>query len=127
MRLVPSKGYMYLASPYSHPDPFVREYRYLRAMQAMSRLLKEGIHVYAPIVHCHELAKVVDMPRTADFWRDYNFTMLRCAESLGVLMMDGWKESKGMAEEIEEATSCNILINYLEEDNGKETIRVAGS
>ena len=113
MRLVPSKGYMYLASPYSHPDPFVREQRYLRAMKAMSNLLKEGVAVYAPIVHCHELAKIADLPKTAKFWETYNFTMLAAAESFGILEIEGWQESKGMADELVEAKRLGLRIEFI--------------
>ena len=113
--MIPSAGYMYLASPYSHPDPFIREFRYLAAMRELTRLLKDGVHVYSPIVHCHELAKIADMPRAADFWERYNFTMLAAAEQLWVLMIDGWQESKGIAGEIAEAQRLRLPIIQIEE------------
>ena len=114
MRLIPSAGYMYLASPYSHPDPFVRESRYLWTMKEMTMMLKEGVAVYSPIVHCHELAKIADLPRTADFWRTYNFIMLGAAETVGMLMLPGWEDSVGMKEECEEGTLKGIRIMYIE-------------
>lgn len=99
---------IYLASPYSHPDAFVREERYLLAMKAMCRLLEQGEYVYAPIVHCHELAKVADLPRDAGFWRRYNFHMLAKSERIGVLRIDGWDRSVGLAEERDEAARLDI-------------------
>ena len=119
MRLIPSEGYMYLASPYSHPDPFVREMRYLWTMHEMTLMLQEGMAVYSPIVHCHELAKIADLPREAAFWMKYNFTMLAAAEILGVLMLPGWKESVGVTEEISKARDnlaggSAIEIMYIE-------------
>ena len=119
MRMIPSRGYMYLASPYSHPDPFVRETRYLWAMKELTHALKMGIHVYSPIVHCHELAKIADLPRDAKFWELYNFTMLAAAEQLWVLMIPGWQESKGIAGEIEEAKRVGIQVMQIEP---KETL-----
>lgn len=114
MRMIPSKGYQYLASPYSHPDPFVREERYLAAMKEMCAHLKLGIAIYSPIVHCHELAKIDSLPRDAAFWRAYNFAMLAAAESLWLLMLPGWETSVGCAEEIEEAKRIGIIVLHLE-------------
>lgn len=101
---------MYLASPYSHKDPFVREIRYLMTTQALAEALKLGVYIYSPIVHCHELAKIADLPRDAAFWREYNFTMLNCAEQLWVLMLEGWEKSVGITEEIDEARRLNIPV-----------------
>ena len=119
MRLIPSAGFMYLASPYSHPDPFMREMRYLWTMHEMTLMLQSGLAVYSPIVHCHELAKIADLPREAAFWMKYNFTMLAAAEILGVLMLPGWKESVGVTAEISKARDnlaggSAIEIMYIE-------------
>lgn len=114
MRLIPSAGYMYLASPYSHPDPFIREMRYLWTMRELTDMLKTGYPVYSPIVHCHELAKIGDLPRDAKFWMSYNFTMLAAAETFGVLMLPGWELSIGITEEQAEAKRCNIVTLHIE-------------
>lgn len=128
MRLIPSAGYVYLASPYSHANPFVREMRYLRTTQALANALKQGIYMYSPIVHCHELAKIADLPRDAGFWEKYNFTMLAAAEILWVLMLPGWMESKGIASEIVEAKRIGLPVVQIEPEEteyGKEAERIA--
>lgn len=114
MRLIPSEGFKYLGSPYSHPDPYVREQRHLMAMAHVAAFLKQGIAVYSPIVHCHELAKVWDMPKEAKFWERYNYTMLAAAEELWVLKLLGWKESVGLQGEIQEAKRIGVSIVELE-------------
>ena len=112
-RLIPAAGYIYLASPYSHKDPFIREVRYLWVMKEMGLLLKGGLHVYSPIVHCHELAKVCDLPRDSSFWEKYNFVMLGAAEYLYQLMIPGWQESVGCKAEWVEAQRLGIpVIQY---------------
>lgn len=113
-RLIPSAGFIYLASPYSHKDPFIREMRYLWVMKEMGAMLKTGLYVYSPIVHCHELVKVCDLPRDAAFWEKYNFTMLAAAEYLYLLVIPGTRESIGCAAEIKQAQSCNIPIIEFE-------------
>lgn len=113
------REYSYLASPYTHPDPFVREARYLQAMIELTRRLKAGEHVYSPIVHCHELAKIADLPRDAKFWEAYNHTMLNRSSRLVVLCLPGWKESKGVADEISQAIYWGLPIEYTEDEDGK--------
>lgn len=108
-------GYIYLASPYSHKDPFIRELRYLRAMEAVVTLMKRGTTVYSPIVHCHELAKIADLPRDADWWEQHNFNMLAGAVELHVLTLPNWIGSIGIGKEILRATELSKPIIYLEE------------
>ena len=76
---------LYLASPYSDPDPLIMKTRFLLAEQVTARLLQREIWVYSPIVHCHELALKYELPTDFTFWRAYNFAMLRHADELFVL------------------------------------------
>ena len=105
-------SYVYLASPYSHPSPFVREWRYLAAMRHVLSFLQRGEWIYSPIVHCHELAKIVVMPKDAHFWRDYNFAMLRQASKIVALMLPGYIESVGVKEELSEATRLHLVTEF---------------
>lgn len=109
-------GYIYLASPYTAggANGFLREWRYLQAMEHMAWLLRRGIHVYSPIVHCHELAKTADLPKTAGFWKKYNFAMLGASDGVQVLRLEGWLLSGGIAEEVAEARRIQIPVAYVE-------------
>ncbi len=106
-------SYVYLASPYSHQDPFIREDRYLRASQATAHLLKQGIAVYSPIVHCHELAKIADLPKDFTFWQNYNMAMLSRADKFMILRIEGYDTSVGVAAEKAFAEMKNIPVEYL--------------
>ena len=106
-------SFSYLASPYSHPDSSVRERRYVAVKAATAKLLARKVWVFSPIVHCHELAKVCDLPRDSSFWEKYNFVMLGAAEYLYQLMIPGWHESIGCKAEWEEAKRLGIpVIQY---------------
>ena len=48
-------GSGFLGSPYSHPSDFVRDGRWIEAMNASFLCLKKGIAIYAPIVHWHNV------------------------------------------------------------------------
>ncbi len=88
--------YLYLGSPYTHPDLAVMEQRAQAVTDFTSQLLCAGLHVYSPIVHCHEMAKRHKLPREYEFWSGYNKTMLLAGLGLGVYQLDGWKQSKGL-------------------------------
>ncbi|MCP5014648.1 MAG: DUF1937 family protein, partial [Ketobacter sp.] len=47
---------IYLAQPYTDPNPDVREHRFNLGERYTAELLQNGQWVYSPIVHCHELA-----------------------------------------------------------------------
>lgn len=106
---------VYLASPYTagNADPFERECRYIEAMRACAMLLRKGQHVYSPIVHCHELAKIADLPRDGKFWQAYNFALLRRCHEVVVLTLPGWAVSEGVTAEVFEARRHSIPIRYL--------------
>jgi len=114
-------GYIYLASPYSHKDKGMLEIRYLRVMVAVAQLFQQKIAVFSPIVHCHELAKEHDLPTDADFWKFYNRTMLQGARELWLLLLDGWKESKGMKGERDMA--IELGLPYRQVEPNVETLR----
>ena len=104
---------IYLASPYSSPDPFTREERYLAAMRKVIDYLRTGNWVYSPIVHCHELAKMADMGKDFNSWKQYNFHMLELASEMHVLQLIGWEDSIGVKWEIRHATDLNIPVRYI--------------
>lgn len=103
--------YLYLASPYSHENPEVMKLRYLSAMDATAYLLKQNVAVYSPIVHCHEIANVHELPKDFEFWMKYNYRMLSPARKLLVLTIDGWEKSTGVRAEITYAlTHCKPVL-----------------
>jgi len=106
--------YLYLASPYSAPDPEIRETRYQLAEHATAILLRVGVAVYSPIVHCHTLAKNHDLPGDFAFWEKYNYRMLSAARKLLVLKLPGWSESIGVRAEIQYAHTHYKEILYYD-------------
>ena len=108
---------IYLASPYTHTDPFVMEERYLKAMRVTAILLNGGHFVYSPIVHCHPMAVRHEMPKDHLFWLEYDQHMIELSEVVYVLKMEGWATSKGVQSEIEFAIGLNKLIEYIDDVN----------
>jgi hypothetical protein len=104
---------IYLASPYSHPDPVIKKTRFLLVEQCTAALINEGHLVWSPIVHCYEMAKKFTMPDDADFWKAYNFDFIRHCTEMYVLTIDGWTESKGVRMEIELAANILLPVRYV--------------
>jgi len=107
-------SFEYLGSPYTYPSENkeikskMQRARYHAVMVRTVSMLKEGIHVYSPIVHCHVLAMLHDMPTDAEFWKEYNYAMLSKASKFHLLMLPGWDESLGLRGESEHARACSI-------------------
>lgn len=89
---------IYLAQPYSHPDPEIQNQRYDIALLWCAFFRTK--HPYSPIVHWHNVAQRHTLPTDADFWLEHNRHMIDLSKALYVLKITGWEESKGLAHEI---------------------------
>jgi len=109
----------YLASPYAHPDPKVRERRYLAAMDVVVDSMVGGgdIVLYSPIVHNHPSSLRYDLPRDWEFWKKIDFPMLERCDTLFVLTIPGWEHSVGVTAEIEFAQQLGKQVELIE--NGR--------
>jgi Domain of unknown function (DUF1937) len=117
-------SYNYLASPYTHINSDVMEYRYELCCEALVWLLDRKIWTYSPIVHCHEVAKKHELPRDINFWWNYNKAMLSDAMGFFILCIDGWDTSNGVAQELLYAKKHKILTKFIHRlDKGVYTIR----
>lgn len=104
---------IYLASPYSHPSPFVRDRRFHDACRAMAMLLRNNCTVFSPIIHSHPLVSH-GLPTDWAFWKRHDREhLLRCDEVL-VLKLDGWLESVGVQEEIRIAKELGKPVRFLD-------------
>src|SRR5262249_28129706 len=99
---------IYLATPYSHPDPAVMEARFEQACKIAGELLVSGQVVFSPIAHTHPIAVRCELPRGWDFWERYDREMVAAASKIVVVMMPGWEKSKGIAGEIAIARELRI-------------------
>lgn len=118
---------IYLASPYTHPDPKVREERVRVTAIHAADMMRLGRHVFAPIVHGHEItrhwaavhpehlrvADEVDLERAHHgWWMAQCMAFLRHASELVVLQIPGWMESAGVKIETRLARELGIHVRY---------------
>lgn len=111
--LRPVEGYIYLASPYSHPDPLVREERYKAVLFVAAKLMAEGHIVFCPIVHTHEIGKRLGRAVDHYFWLKQNRPLLVNASKMVILTLSGWDLSKGIEDETKISKDLGIPIQYL--------------
>lgn len=105
---------VYLACPYSHPDPAVRESRFQAANRVAADLMRQGAFVFSPISHTHPIALAGDLPLGWEFWEGYDRAVLAACGSMIVLTLEGWRESLGVQAEIGIALEMGIPVGYQE-------------
>lgn len=98
---------VYLAAPYSHPDPAVREARFREINRAAGELMAAGTLVYSPISHTHPILEVCGLPKG---WEAYDRAMLSRCSRVIVLQLEGWEASVGVAAEIRIAEELGLEV-----------------
>jgi hypothetical protein len=105
---------IYLASPYSDPDPTVRHQRFYEACQATAALISAGHVVYSPIVNSHQLTRH-GLPTDWDSWQRFDRHIIARCNALWVLTLPGWQESRGVTAEIAIAEELRLPISYVDQ------------
>lgn len=103
----------YLACPYTHPDPAVREARFHAANLATSQLSMAGEKVFSPISQSHPVALAGGLPTDWEYWADFDTAILEICCRIVVLALPGWQESKGVQAEIAIAERLGIPMELL--------------
>lgn len=103
---------IYLASPYNHEDPAVKQDRFEQICEVAVNIMRGGKAVYCPIAHNHPLALQHNLPGSWDFWKLMDLPILAKANELWVIKLDGWKTSGGIKEEVAFAKACSIPVHF---------------
>jgi len=105
---------IYLASPYSNADPIVRQNRFEFACQKAAQIMAEGHNVFSPIAHSHVISLHMDNSLDHDFWLNQDLSFLeRWADEMWILTLGGWKDSEGVALEIETAKRMGLPVRMV--------------
>ena len=111
---------IYLASPYSDPDPAVREARFQAVCRKAAAMLRCGVTVFSPIAHTHPIA-AHGLPMEWAFWKAHDHAFLEACSEVRVLMLDGRRESKGLSAEIALASELRKPVVYVEPCDDMDT------
>lgn len=103
---------VYIAIPYSHPNPAVRVHRYNLATGYLAKLSAEKKVAFSPITHSHPMHEY-DLPTDWEFWGAIDLRIISGCAELHVIIEDGWEESIGVQAEIKAAKKLGIPILYV--------------
>lgn len=106
---------IYLALPYSHSDPYIREVRYKTATSVAASLMKQGAIVFSPITYGHQLCQF-GIDTGFETWADIDYPMISWADELWLLKLKGHDVSFGVNEELEYVMRQGIPVIYISED-----------
>ena len=109
---------IYLAVPYSHADPHIRDKRWMAANMAAAKLMSQGLYIFSPISHTHPIAVVSGgtLPIGWEFWEGFDRQYLNVCKKVIVLRIPGWDTSKGVTAEIKIAGELGIPVEYMDWD-----------
>lgn len=116
---------LYIAAPYTHPDPLVRRARAHCAAVLTAELMRgaTGDWFFSPIPLGHEVAQHLPYETAAnhEFWMRWCRNALEEANALYLLPLVGWRGSRGVAEELTYCDSKSLPVIYV--DCGKWVTR----
>lgn len=107
-------GFWYLGSPYSK-FPYGISSAHLHVCRAAALLIKAGVPIFSPIAHTHPIAMVGDLdPLDHAIWLPADEPIMKQADGMIVLKIDGWAGSYGLAQEVEWFAGQGKPIVYME-------------
>jgi hypothetical protein len=105
---------IYLACPYSHKDPAVKEERFKQVNKLAAAFISEGFYVLSPISHCHSIALEGELPSEWSYWEGYDRAIIKSCKGMWVFKLPGWEQSTGVQCEIKIAEEMGIPIEYID-------------
>lgn len=107
-------SYIYLASPYSHPDEQIKLQRFEDICKISAYYFSQGYIMFVPIAQSHPIAEIGKLTDTDwEYWKEVDTVFLQQASSLWVVMLEGWKDSIGVQAEIKIAMDLGLPICYI--------------
>ena len=108
-----SNTIVYLAAPYTHSDPTVREARYESACRAAAELTRQGKTLIAPTVFGHHVCRY-GLPIHWNFWQHRDLQLLGLCDEVVVLEIEGWQRSIGVQAEIVAARAMGKPVTFMD-------------
>lgn len=95
---------IFLACPYSHPDPEVTEQRFNACNSVAARILESGAALYSQVSMSHPINRELSgehRNNVGKLWAPVDVVFMELMEELVILDLPGWDESSGIKREIE--------------------------
>jgi Domain of unknown function (DUF1937) len=108
---------VYVAAPYSDPDPEVRIRRFEAVTRYAATLVAAGRIVYSPLTHSHPIDLVLierGVSCDSDFWVTFDEAFMAICTEIHVLKLDGWERSSGVNREINYFARHHRLVIFVD-------------
>lgn len=106
---------IYLAAPYTHPDPDIRAQRAHTITRIAAGLATQGHTVFSPITHGaglqQHLPPYIELDH--EFWMQQCLPLVRACTRILIIPLDGWTDSAGIKREVEEALAHGKPVGML--------------
>lgn len=112
------KPLIYIACPYAHRDILIQKERFKQVSKFAGMLAYAGNIVYSPISHSAPMQYENKRKDGYSFWRTMDEFYLLRSDVMMVLMLDGWEESEGVAQEMIFANEHGKPIIYIPQSMG---------
>ena len=110
---LPKGNLYYFASPYSDPDPYIRERRYIDTIKIATELIHLGFILLEPIAMSHHHAQRFGLPSGYAFWKSRDRKFIERSDAIIVCQLHGWDKSVGVTDEIEYAQELGKPVYFL--------------
>lgn len=104
---------IYLASPYSHPDPKIRQSRYEAVVDYYAALIRQKKVVFCPIAMSHPVDVKLGLNDEWETYMQADQKILAICDELVVLCLAGVEKSRGVTAEVAFAKSHSIPVRYV--------------
>jgi hypothetical protein len=113
---------LYIAGPYSNPDPKRVAINAITHKAAASMLMLSNYVCFSPIVYGEQFLNI--QGGSAMDWKNFNYRMVESCSGLVLLEeMEGWKESKGVQMELSWALGMQKRIVTIKPDGAMVKIK----
>lgn len=100
---------IYLAMPYSDPNPVVRKEREQLFYQVQADLIERGYFVVSPLDKIHMCCEQ-DMNVSWEYWEQYSYALLKLCNKVILITAEGFNRSTGVKAELQAARELGIPI-----------------
>lgn len=107
-------SWVYLAAPYSDPNPEVVKRRMEIYSRVDAKLVQDGYYTMSPLSK-HWILQYEDLPGDWQFWQGYGTEMLAKCDIICVVCMPGWRESTGVQAELKMAYDRGMVVIFVNE------------
>ena len=110
---IPEAPLIYLAAPFSHPNPGISRRRLDEVNRYAVNLLSSGALVFSPLSHGAPLVSP-DIPNHV--WYELGLRIMEGCDELYLLALEGWEDSEGVRLELECAWELDIPVCVVDPD-----------